>query len=329
MTERTSPVHVVAAVLRDRRGRILLARRTAGRDLAGAWEFPGGKVEPGETPEAALGRELEEELGIRIGATAPLIRVPQAYPGKRIVLDVRVVADYAGTPHGREKQALAWTPLTKLSTYPMPPADRPVVAALTQADRLLVTPEPGADDAAFVATVAAALAEGVRRVQLRAKSVDAARRAKLATMLHAHCRAAGAELLINGDIELARRLGCGVHLPAAQLRAVEQRPLPAAQPVSAACHDRDELLRAEALGIDFALLGPVAATPTHPDATTLGWDGFARLRECVSLPIYALGGLDPADLAAARDHGAQGIAAIRALWAVDARQAPAAPAIRQ
>ena len=329
MTERKAPVHVVAAVLRDRRGRILLARRTAGRDLAGAWEFPGGKVEAGETPEAALARELEEELGIRIGASAPLIRVPQAYPGKRIVLDVRVVADYAGTPHGREKQALAWTPLAKLSTYPMPPADRPVVAALTQADRLLVTPEPGTDDAAFVAAVAAALADGVRRVQLRAKTVDAARRAKLATMLHAHCRAAGAELLVNGDIELARRLGCGVHLPAAQLRAVEQRPLPTTQAVSAACHDRDELLRAEALGIDFALLGPVAATPTHPDTIELGWAGFARLRECVSLPIYALGGLGSADLAAARDHGAQGIAAIRALWPVAARQAPAAPAMRQ
>jgi 8-oxo-dGTP diphosphatase len=323
------PVHVVAAVLRDRRGRILLARRTAGRDLAGAWEFPGGKVEPGETPDAALARELEEELGIRIGASAPLIRVPQAYPGKRIVLDVRVVAAYEGTPHGREKQALAWTPPVKLATYPMPPADRPVVAALTQADRVLVTPEPGADDAAFVAAVVAAIDDGVRRVQLRAKSVDPARRAKLATMLHAHCRVAGAELLVNGDVELARRLGCGVHLPAAQLRALEQRPLPAAQAVSAACHDDDELRRAETLGLDFALLGPVAATPTHPDAEPLGWTRFARLREGVSLPIYALGGLGVDDLARAREHGAQGIAAIRALWPEPAFQAPAAPAIRR
>jgi 8-oxo-dGTP diphosphatase len=326
---RSAPVHVVAAVLRDRRGRILLARRTAGRDLAGAWEFPGGKVEAGESPEAALARELEEELGIRIGASAPLIRVPQAYPGKRIVLDVRVVAEYAGAPHGREKQALAWTPAAKLATYPMPPADRPVVAALTQADRLLVTPEPDADDAAFVVAVATAIDEGVRRVQLRAKSVDAARRAKLATMLHAHCRAAGAELLVNGDIELARRLGCGVHLPAAQLRALEQRPLPAGQAVSAACHDGEELRLAESLGLDFALLGPVARTPTHPEADPLGWTRFARLREGVSLPIYALGGLGVADVATARDHGAQGIAAIRALWPAAPGQPLVAPAIRQ
>jgi 8-oxo-dGTP diphosphatase len=327
--ERTEPVHVVAAVLRDRRGRILLARRTAGRDLAGAWEFPGGKVEPGESPEAALARELDEELGIRIGACTPLIRVPQAYPGKRIVLDVRVVADYAGTPHGREKQALAWTPAAKLSTYPMPPADRPVVAALTQPDRLLVTPEPGPDDAPFVAAVATALADGVRRVQLRARSVDALRRARLATAVLAQCRAAGAELLVNGDLELARRLGCGVHLPSAQLRECAQRPLPPAQPVSASCHDRDELLRAESLGLDFALLGPVAATPTHPGAALLGWDGFARLRECVSLPLYALGGLTTVDMAVARDHGAQGIAAIRALWPAPASQPRATPASRR
>jgi 8-oxo-dGTP diphosphatase len=323
MPDRTAPVHVVAAVLRDRRGRILLARRTAGRDLAGAWEFPGGKVEPGETPDAALAREIEEELGIRIGATTPLIRVPQAYAHKRIVLDVRVVADYTGTPRGRERQALAWTPPGKLDTYPMPPADRPVVAALTQPDRLLVTPEPGADDRAFVAAVAAALAAGVRRVQLRARSVDDARRARLAAMVLEACRAAGAELLVNGDVGLAQALGCGVHLPSAALREVERRPLPPGQLVSAACHDRHDLARAEALGLDFVVLGPVAATPTHPDTAPLGWTGFGALRERVSLPIYAIGGLGVDDLATARDHGAQGVAAIRAWW--PAAVAPSAP----
>ena len=316
MSPSAPPVHVVAAVLRDRRGRILLARRTAGRDLAGAWEFPGGKVEPGESPEAALARELDEELGIRIGASTPLISVPQAYAHKRIVLDVREVAAYTGTPRGREKQALAWTPLDKLSTYPMPPADRPVVAAMTQADRLLVTPEPGDDDERFLAHIAKALAAGVRRVQLRARMVDDGRRARLATRLDASCRASGAQLLVNGDVALATRLGCGLHLTAAQLREAVQRPLPPGTPVSAACHEGEDLRRAEDLGLDFVLLGPVAPTPTHPQATTLGWTGFAALRESVSLPIYALGGLTPGDLAIARRHGAQGIAAIRGLWPV-------------
>lgn len=122
-------IHVVAAVIRDPRGRILLARRTQERDLAGLWEFPGGKVEPGEAPEDALVRELREELGIEATVTASLIRVPMDYPDKRLLLDVREVA-FSGHPRGLEGQALAWVPLRKLADYPMPPADVPVVAEL-------------------------------------------------------------------------------------------------------------------------------------------------------------------------------------------------------
>ena len=122
-------VHVVAGVLRDARGRILLARRTEGRDLAGLWEFPGGKVEPGESPEDALVRELREELGVEAEVGAPVACVPLESPGRRLLLDVREVA-FSGLPRGLEGQALAWVPLRKLSDYPMPPADVPVVTEL-------------------------------------------------------------------------------------------------------------------------------------------------------------------------------------------------------
>ncbi len=123
------PVHVVAAVLRDARGRILLTRRTEGRDLAGLWEFPGGKVEPGETPEAALARELREELEIEAEVGAAVTCVEADSPGKRVRLDVREVR-FRGKPRGAEGQALAWVPLRKLPDYPMPPADLPVVELL-------------------------------------------------------------------------------------------------------------------------------------------------------------------------------------------------------
>ena len=122
-------VHVVAGVLRDARGRVLLARRTEGRDLAGLWEFPGGKVEPGESPEDALVRELREERGVETEVGAPVACVPLESPGRRLLLDVREVA-FSGLPRGLEGQALAWVPLRKLSDYPMPPADVPVVAEL-------------------------------------------------------------------------------------------------------------------------------------------------------------------------------------------------------
>jgi 8-oxo-dGTP diphosphatase len=308
------PVHVVAAVLRDARGRILLARRTAGRDLAGAWEFPGGKVEPGETALQALDRELREELGIRVLAARPLVAVPQAYPTKRIVLDVYEVSQFEGTAHGLERQALSWAPLEKLSSYPMPPADRPVVAALTSPDRYLVSAEPE-DRVGFLSRLDRALAAGARRIQLRARAMAPAELAVLARDAQVRCRAKGAQLLLNGEPGLAAELGLGLHLRASQLMALDARPvLAAGQPVAASCHDADELAQAERLGLDFVVLGPVRATESHPDAKPMGWDAFAALREAVSLPIYALGGMKPADVAVARRHGGQGVAGIRGLW---------------
>lgn len=307
-------LEVVAGVLRDAGGRVLLAQRGGDDALAGLWEFPGGKREPGESPEAALRRELHEELGIAVGALSPLIAVPQRDAGKRFRLDVHVVRDYTGEPHGREAQALVWVPPQELRHYPMPPADRPVAAALLAPETYAITPGCDGDPAAFLAACERLLRTGIRRLQLRLPGSDAVLRAQLAEALWASCRARGCELLLNGDIDLARRLGCGLHLRSAQLRELSARPLPAGQLLAASCHDADELRMAGGLGVDFAVLGPVAATASHPAAAVLGWDGFATLREGSDLPIYALGGLGLADLATARAHGAQGIAGIRAFW---------------
>ncbi|MEP6633954.1 MAG: Nudix family hydrolase [Luteimonas sp.] len=312
--EKKPVVEVVAGVICDARGRVLLARRTEGRDLAGLWEFPGGKREPGESPEAALARELREELGIDADVGARLITVPQAYPHKRLRLDVRRIAAYRGTPKGLDGQALAWVPPEKLASYAMPPADRPVVAALRQPDRCLVTPAPGADHAAWLAQLGSALQAGVSRVQLRLHGIDAHRRRMLIVEAVALGKKVGAELLVNDDIALANALGIGLHLPAAQLVQHASRPVPVGVLLSASCHDKNELRHAERLNCDFALLGPVRQTPTHPDAIGIGWARFSRLRETTSLPLYAIGGTKPSDIAEARRHGAQGIAAIRSLW---------------
>jgi len=309
-------VEVVAGAITDARGRVLLARRTEGRDLAGLWEFPGGKREPGESPEQALVRELREELGIEVRVGPALIAVAQQYPDKRLRLDVRSVTRWRGTPRGHEGQALAWVPRDKLPGYAMPPADQPVVAALLQPDRYLVTPVPAspADDDAWLDRLRGALRNGVARVQVRLPGVDAARRRALVTAAAMDCARAGAELLVNGDAALAQDLGLGLHLPAAQLRGLAERPVAAEVPLAASCHDAGELRLAEAIGCDFAVVGPVRATPTHPGAPGIGWAAFEALREHVSLPVYAIGGLGPDDIAQARSHGAQGIAAIRGLW---------------
>ena len=307
-------VEVVAGVIRDARGRVLLARRTEGRDLAGLWEFPGGKREPGESAEEALARELHEELGIEAEIGPALITVPQRYPDKRLRLDVRVITAWRGNARGREGQALVWVPPGKLPTYSMPPADRPVVAALLQPPHYLVTPTPDGGDVSWLASLEAALASGVRRVQLRAPGVEPQRwRSLVACAVHL-CRQAGAEVLVNADVALAREFGIGVHLPAALLHSLRERPLSADVLIGASCHSAEDLQVAERLGCDFAVLGNLRPTPSHPGRSGIGWDGFAALREGVSLPIYAIGGLTPEDLDGARQCGAQGIAAIRGLW---------------
>ena len=223
--------------------------------------------------------------------------MPHAYAHKRILLDVRRAASFAGRARGLESQALAWVAPDKLGSYPMPSADRPVVAALQQPDRYVITEDGRVPDDAH-------------RVQLRAK--HATREA-----LHAMARTLverGIELSINSGhpdaFELARELGAGVHLTSAHLRDARQRP--AFAHVAASCHDIDELRHADAIGCDFAVLGPVRATASHPDAAPLGWERFADIREQAALPVYALGGLTLDDHADARAHGAQGIAAIRA-----------------
>lgn len=311
---RTAPIHVVAGVIRDARGRILLARRTDGRDLAGLWEFPGGKVDPGEAPEAALVRELHEELGIEVEVGERLIEVPHAYSHKRLRLDVRHVRVRTGRPQGREGQALAWVPPASLPRYPMPSADRPVVAALLEPDRLLVTPDP-VDADAWLSALARALATGVRRIHLRAREEARAHTdwPALATCAVGLCRQHGADVAVVGDAALAHATGTALHLPAAQLSTFDPASA-AGLALSASCHAPADMRQAEGLGCRYALAGTVLPTPSHPDGPLLGWDGLRALREPVGLPIYAIGGLTPDDIPLARSHGAQGIAAIRSLW---------------
>lgn len=123
-------VHVVAGVLLDAAGNVLLAQRPKAKHLAGGWEFPGGKIEPGETRIAGLGRELAEEIGVELRTAHPLIRVRHAYPTRDIDLDVWMVTGFEGVPHGREGQPVRWCPRGQLQAAGLIPADRPVVTAL-------------------------------------------------------------------------------------------------------------------------------------------------------------------------------------------------------
>lgn len=304
-------VDVVAGILRRADGQVYLARRRAGGEHGGRWEFPGGKCEAGETPRAALARELAEELGIEVIDSAPLLSVPWPLEQPRIRLLGRVVSAWRGEPVAAGHAAAGWWSPEALPWVEMPPADRPLAAAL-RLPRLAAISPPDLPDAASAArALERQLLHGLRLLQLRLPA-DRDLQRRCARPWNERCRAAGVPLVLNDDIATAAALpDAGVHLSEASLRRRHERPLPWPRLVGASCHDRSALEHARAIGCDYALLGPVAATASHPGRSGIGWAAFADLVADLGLPVYALGGLTPADVPQARAHGAWGVAGIR------------------
>jgi len=302
-------IEVAAGILIDDRDRVLLMQRLPGKHLAGLWEFPGGKVESGETIDEALVRELNEELGIEVLASAPLISLPWQYPEKTVRLHALRVTTWRGEPRAREGHPLRWVALRDIDVATMPPADAPIVTALRLPPCYAIVAS-GALLAPAVVQHGAVPARVLWQLRMPEAGRDEIRRVA-SDALEANPEACGS-LLINQDVELARELGVGVHLKASQLRNLIERPLPRDSWVGASCHDAEELERAAALNADFATLSPVCATASHPDAKPLGWKRFAEWIADARLPVYALGGVGPDDLERAHAAGAQGVAGIRA-----------------
>lgn len=308
-------IAVVAAVLKDEQGRVLINQRPAGKPWAGYWEFPGGKIEIGESPRAALERELREELGITVHAAQSWLQLRHDYPERRVQLDVWRVHRFSGIAQAHEGQALAWLRPDELGSLELLPADAPIVKALRLPLQMLVTPTPGPDRAEFLNQLGDALRRGVEFVQLRAPELAPTTYAHLASEVISLCRRHGARVVLNSDPELAGALGAdGVHLSGARLMQTNRRPLPQGFLSGASCHNQMEIWKAEAAGLDYLVVGPVCATPSHPQAKLLGWDGFKRLAAISSLPVYAIGGLSTGQLGRVRELGGYGVAGIRSFW---------------
>ena len=306
-------IHAAVAVLRRADGQVLLAERPAGKPWAGWWEFPGGKIEAGETPHAALQRELEEELGIREVVAYPWVTRGFAYPERTVKLHFFVVRDWRETPHGREGQRLSWQAPAALTVGPLLPANAPILAALQLPEVYAITNMAELGEQAFFERLPQALAQGLRLIQVREKALSRDALKAFAARVLAAARPYGARVLVNADVELAREAGAdGVHLSSAVLMQMKERP--SGLLCAASCHDRQELEQAAALALDFALLSPVLPTRSHPAAPALGWPQFARLAADYPLPVYALGGLRTTDLEIAWQHGAHGVAMQRGAW---------------
>jgi len=310
-------IQVVAAVLRDSTGRVLVAQRPAGKPLAGFWEFPGGKLEPGEAAFDALKRELHEELGIRVRHAYRLLRFTHRYPEREVELDVWRVTDWQGVAASQEGQHLAWVLPEELRDWQLLPADEPIVAALKLPPLMLVTPDPEREDA-FLEKLQRSLRAGVDLVQLRAPGMEAERFDNLALAVLEMCRGHGARVILNTSPEQAYMLHAdGLHLSQQRSRRLDPKDWDGSLRLGISCHSAAELRTALEYAPDYLCLGPVRESATHPGVAPLGWPAFATLAAMSPVPVYAIGGLSLKDLETARSHGAHGIAAIRSLWDIE------------
>jgi 8-oxo-dGTP diphosphatase len=307
----------VAAAVIERRAadgamEFLLGQRAPGTFYPGYWEFPGGKVEPGETPHDALVRELGEELGIGVTRADPWLRREHVYEHAHVRLNFFRVRDWCGELHDHVHSALAWQ---RADGRRWRPCCRPTRRCWRRWPCPILRHHHAGEigiDAQLMA-LAHALENGLRLVQLREPTLDAARRSAFVHAAVDLCHQYGARVLVNGDPALAAATAAdGVHLQARQLAAQTARPDFAL--VAASCHTAAELERAAQLGCDFAVFGAVRATASHPGVAGIGWEGLAAALAVPPLPTFALGGLSRADLDAAQRAGAHGIAAIRGAW---------------
>jgi 8-oxo-dGTP diphosphatase len=307
------PIEVVAAVILRGDGEFLLAQRPTGKVYAGYWEFPGGKVEVGELPRAALVRELREELGIEVTRACTWITREYAYAHARVRLNFFRVFGWDGELGSREAQGLSWQRCSTISVGPLLPANGPVLRALALPPVLAITDAWARGEPAQLDQLDLALERGLRMVMVREKQMPHVRLRAFTAEVLRRCGRVGALVLINGDEEMARASRAnGLHLTSAQLLQRTHRPDLAW--CGASCHDQGELERAAVLGLDYVVLGPVLETPSHTDAHPLGWERFAQMASGYPLPVYALGGMTLRYFGTACGAGAQGVAMLRGAW---------------
>ncbi len=313
------PVHVAVAVIVNKKNEVCISLRHVGSHQGGLWEFPGGKIEPHETIEQALVREIKEELNLDLKKSRPLISISHNYPDKKITLHVSKVLAYDGQAMGVEGQQIKWVSVNQLFSHEFPAANNSILTAIQLPEKYLITGK-FSDESDFLAKLKNSLNNKIKLVQLRLKQGDINEKKVLSLVKKTVllCSQSNARLLFNipdsylQKIDLSKIEFDGFHADSKMLKLLSQRPK--GKLFSASCHNRDEVLKAKKLNADFIVLSPVQKTASHPELSAIGWHKFSSLLESCTMPVYALGGVSENDLQESWQHGAQGVAAISAFW---------------
>ena len=306
---------IAVGVVINQYQQVLISKRHANQHLSGCWEFPGGKLEKGESFKFALRRELKEEVAISVDTAIKFIEIQHCYHDRQLHFQFFKVPRFSGEVYACENQLIRWVGLKQLNTIQFPQANRAVIDALILPNRYMI-----ADEYFFkqclVSSVRRQLEGGVRIIQHRAingtsKQVYINNAATIKKM----CDEYEAYYIVNCPLEWLDDIEASyVHLPSKLLSEayLNKNALLNYEIFSASCHNEQEVAMANQLNVRCVLIGSVNRTNSHPGGTVLGWKRFSQLCFYCNAPVYALGGMNFSDHQYALMYGAHGIAAISA-----------------
>ena len=306
----------VAVGVVQRGGKVLVGQRTVQDRYFQKWEFPGGKLEVGETAELALYRELKEELAIEVSQSRSLISLTHDYPDRLVRLSVFLVTDFDGEPTGVEGQALQWVDASKCLELDFLDANQPIIDAIQLPSLYVISniQQYGLDKTLAVLDGLEQEYDSHFAFQLREPDKTDEELSEILSQIREVTKSQF--IFLNGAPEKAKDLGFdGVQLNRHRLidYTNSSKEIDSTLWIGASCHNIEELKLAEKIA-NFVQLSPVMPTSSHPKSDSLGWKEFAKLSELVRLPCYALGGMIESDIEQSFSQGAQGISAISSIW---------------
>jgi len=300
-------IEVAVGVIR-RGNKVLVGQRLVNDIYYQKWEFPGGKLDGGESPEEALIRELDEELGIQVKNYSPLISLEHDYPDRQVRLHVFEVLSFEGEPGGKEGQAIQWVLPNECSSLDFLEANQPIVNAAVLPKKVLITDIGKYGLKASLESISRYSQSVI--VQLREPAETS--NSRLEELLNdiKPLLSSQSLVLLNGDPKVAQDLGFdGVHLNRHRALQYHNRNELENEWVGVSCHNEKEVIQGNDIA-DFNFISPVQITKSHPNAEVLGWNFFSNLTKKSKIPSYALGGLNISQIEKACKLGAQGIAGI-------------------
>ena len=306
-------VNVSVAVLINNNRQVLLGQRPHPKSWEGWWEFPGGKIEKGETSVDALYREIDEEIGVKITQFKKWVIRKYSHGGNDITLHFFKVYGWEGEVTSKENQKLVWTHLQNPNVSPILPANLFIQKAFDLPKYYAITNLSETSKKVFFNQLQNRISNGLKMIQVREKNISFDKFKIFSNEVIKICKPKGVKVIINSDVNLAYEIKAdGVHLRSKDLISIKK--IPKNLIVSASCHTQEEIYIAEKLNINFLVLSAIKKTLSHPDIKPIGWDEFEKIVNRVNTPIYALGGLGVNDYSVALENGAIGIASQRSIW---------------